>query len=398
MDKISITEAISKVSDFIVNGSILYDKKNVNLRHISKANIEIKECNGTIYVKVYNLECNPYPWFLINRGLLVHNSQGQLTESANKFLNEAEKWGLKVYCVHDADCYGIQMQLLYGLASKNNCYMPSEFYPQNTESLGFFPSIAQILGLPPETVGEEIRLENYLNTLLQEKPEFQEELNILMKEKKKWEFQALNAIDEKAPQIYIIEGLRAKGDEIKHVPEGEELKQQVIREAQNRINQVIENGIYAAVNKALEEAKEEVEGSIRDSIKDKIEQFTQLTRERIESLEKVPAINFREAVKKELVNNPSQYWEDALRRVINASFNLEFNIDTEVDILTDVKKVETTQDIKVSLPLTQESFTKNDIVAAIEEKIIRKDKERDKIVNPIRDAFEQVFGKPDLTW
>ena len=60
--------------------------------------------------------------------------------------------------------------------------------------------------------------------------------------------------------------------------------------------------------------------------------------------------------------------------------------------------METTQDIKVTPPPTQESFTKDDIVAAIEEKIIRKDKERDKIVNPIRNAFEQVFGKPDLTW
>lgn len=327
-------------------------------------------------------------------------SQGQLSESANKFLRQAEDWGLQIYCVHDSDVFGLMMQLLYGIASKSNCFMPSEFYAQNVKSLGFFPSIANLLKLPPEkiTSENEIRLFHNLDQMAEEHPELKPEIAILQKRKEKWEFQALNAIHEKAPQIYLVEGLRAKNDEIKHVPEKDTVKQAVIHEVNSGLNMLVSDAIDSATNKALEDIRQEVEQNIRSALANKITEFEAEMADTIKQLESTPANNFREGIKAELVEDPAIYWNQAVRRLAAKTVKAHFNAEANVIAAVEVNNVNADSNITLDTPATRQELTKNDIVASIESKILRRQADRDKVVKPIRGAFEKVFGKPSQEW
>ncbi len=329
-------------------------------------------------------------------------SQGQLSEAANKFLRQCEEWGLQVYSIHDADPFGAQMSLLYGLASKNNCYMADEFFPKGVKSLGFFPSIAKLLNLPPEKIDKDsadFRIFDNLNQIVQEKPEMQPEVEAMMTSMRKWEFQALNAIDERAPQIYIIEGLRAKGDEIKYVPDGENLKNRVIGEAKDSVEPTIEVAVNRAVNRALEVVKDEIETSIREAMVNDIEAFRKAAQGVIAELESAPANDYRESVKKELVKNPADYWDTAIGRIANRSFHYDLNIEAEVEVVASVDSVKSDKVTEAMPPETPDmELTKDDIVASIERRIIGQAPKRDKVVEPIRKAFETVFGEPEQEW
>jgi len=333
---------------------------------------------------------------------MFSTSQGQLTEAANKFLREAENWGLQIYSIHDADPFGIQMTLLYGLASKSNCYMSDEFFPKEVKSLGFFPSIANQLKLPPEKIEKDSgdhKLFNYLEQITVEKPDITPEVEIVIRTFKKWEFQALNAIDEKAPQIYIVESLRVKGDEIKHVPDGDIIKKQALQVVKDQAESVKEQAIRRAINQALEEVREQIETEIRASIADKVSEFDLQVQDMLDTIGKVDPKTFREAVKAELVNNPADYWDTAAVRVANRSSDLQFEVDADVEVVAEVKEVTTTSVAKATPPAKPETeLVIDDIVAAIEKRIIRQAPNRVKVVDPIRKAFETVFGEPDQTW
>ena len=333
---------------------------------------------------------------------IFSTAQGQLTEAANKFLREAENWGLQIYSIHDADPFGIQMNLLYGIASKNNCYMPDEFYAKGTISLGFFPSIARLLKLPPENIdidSGDYKIFNYLTQVAKDRADWAPEVSTITKTMQKWEFQALNAISEKAPHIYIIEGLRARGDEIKYVPDGDTLRQVAIDEAKKEIRNTVENEVSRTTEQALEEVRSEIEQKIRDSLEDQIAEFNRKAEEVITELVNTDSDNFREAVKQELVNNPADYWNNAISRVARRAFEISFDVTADVEVVANVEEVRADMTAKASPPTKPDKIlSKDDIVSAIEKRVIRQAPERDKVVNPMRNAFEQVFGEPDQRW
>ena len=333
---------------------------------------------------------------------IFSTAQGQLTEAANKFLREAENQGLQIYSVHDADPFGIQMSLLYGIASKNNCYMADVFYPKKTVSLGFFPSIAKLLNLPPEKIeidSGDHSLFGYLTQVASERTDWASEVDTITKTMNKWEFQALNAIDEKAPQIYLVEGLRARDDEIKHVPDGDQLKERVLGGIRADIQSKVENAIRNATDRALDTVRQEIEDSIREALTNKIAEFNSRAEEMLAQVAKIPGYNFREAVKQELVNNPADYWDTGISRVGRQSYKLEFAVDATVEVIADVNEVTANIVATPSSPKKpKQELTKDDIVASIEKRIVRQIPEREHIVTPMREAFEQVFGKPDQRW
>ena len=332
---------------------------------------------------------------------IFSTSQGQLSESANKFLRQCEDWGLQVYSIHDADPFGIQMNLMYGMSSKASAYMSDGFYPKRAITLGFYPSIARLLKLPPEKItpgSTEHGLFSNLNQLSANKPDLESEVKTMMGTLCKWEFQALNAIDEKAPQIYIIEGLRANGDKIKFVPDGETIKKQVLEDARNEAENIKERAISRAITAALETTRDKIEAEIRESCKGILEEFDLQVEEVIGKLDTVDPDTYRESVKAELVSSPSDYWDSAANRISHRSFNFEVDIQTDIQVDTKVNSINPQIATKAIPPEIKDRLYLDDIVNSIESKVMKRMADRTRVVDPIRKSFEEVFGEPDQEW
>jgi len=330
---------------------------------------------------------------------IFSTSQGYLVESANKFLADCENRGMNLYCLHDADPHGIQMQLMYGMASKSNAYMPSEFYPRKVTLLGLFPRVAKKLGLPAEDVGAtHKRIAQNLLKLVKERPEMKVELNEILSTWKQWEFQALNGLDSSAPAIYMIEALRAVNDEIKYVPKPTLIKQLIVRNIENEVNSYVEKQIHDfAVDFLMSEILEGFKQNIRDYIGKDINEMKEQAKIELQKLYNMKDEDLREAVKKKLVQRPTRYWKDAIKTVVNDVLKQKFDLINEVIEyeIPVVKSLEVKKKIQIQKPdVPPVPLTKDDIVDAIEDRITKKKGLRKKI----RDAVESILGKPNLQW
>lgn len=332
---------------------------------------------------------------------IFSTSQGYATEAASKFLRDSEERGIQTYCIHDADPHGLQMQMMYGVSSKNNCYMTDRFYPHNVIYLGLVPVVARAINLPPETVSDNDRkiLPN-LRQLLKEKGEFLNDVDIIDKHNQKWEYQALNAMHERAPQIYMVESLRARNDEIKYVPPATEIKKTINKsittDVQNfteeKINNLADNFYHKNIKPQLvEQLKEKLEADISD--------FNDMMIEELPKLDDISDSEIREAIKLKLIDNPRQFWNNAQYQVASSMLYQKFDIDADIEFNTSVKTVKTTKELEIKNPKIADHYlTKTDIVNAIERRIITTGPARDKVVNPMRNALEQSFGKPNEEW
>lgn len=373
-------EILKKVKSFISNGSRIIEINAINGRQLSRL-IQGKQSkrdeNGKLWVKVYNFECSPYNSYLVEN-LHVHNCQ---------------------------------MQMMYGMSSKSSCYMPSSFYPlpNTAKLLGLFPRVAQELGLPAEDCSETSRkIIPNLRKLSDEHPEMIEEVDIIDNENKQWEFQALNGMGGSAPEIYLIESLRAKNDEIKHVPTEDNVKIQIINGIKNRRDNYIE--FY--LNRFLDDwfnrsggLKDELKGKLREILKPQIDQFNEDSTRDIAQLENVEAEDFRETVKQHLVDNPKQYWSNVASHMVYSSsfsgglpnFKFEITAEPQVTVTLGDTKVEVDGTIEMPEPPV-EPLTKNDIVDSIETQMVPDESTRTELREKIRQALETILGEPELEW
>lgn len=334
---------------------------------------------------------------------MYSTSQGYLVEAANKFLADCQKTGLNVYVVHDADPHGLQMQLMYGMASKSNAYMPSSFYPlpRSAVLLGLFPRVANELELPAEGVGETHRkIIPNLRKICEEHPEMAPDVDIIDAKNEQWEFQALNGLSPYAPTVYLIESLRTKGDEIKYVPSDcktpitDAIKKQLDNYAERKVEDFVqswfdkENGLKA-----------QIVARIKELLKPEIESFNQKKAEEIAEAESIDPEDYREAVKLELVDDPKRYWNQAAASVVYDMINRKFEIEATpvVDLKLEQAHVETEMEIEAP-NVPEQPLTKNDIVASIEKRLVPRAEKRDPLVKKIRNALEKIFGEPDLEW
>lgn len=353
-----------------------------------------------------SLTSNNFPKYI---EAVFSTSQGQLTEAANKFLRQCEDRGMELYSVHDGDPSGIQMQLLYGMATKNNCYMPSEFYPTLVKPLGFYPSIGGALGLPPEDVTDkEDKIFDNLIDLTEGKnrtfPQlrrfgFLDEINVIINERKKWEFQALNAIHELAPKIYLLEGLRVHEDEVKYVPEAESIKKDVISAARSASAEKANDAISAFARTLLERAVPTVVEALTEALKDELEIYRLEVERSLAKLEAVEATSYREFVKRQLVAKPERYAAQVIAAMgpslINATFipKAGFSFSYEIED-PESESVVTILPPRSDLP----PVTKTQLVDAIEKEVLTNGRTRERVVGLIRGALEDRFGIPDNTW
>jgi DNA topoisomerase VI subunit A len=340
---------------------------------------------------------------------LFSTSSGQLTEAATKFLRMAEDKGLDLYAVHDGDPSGIQMQLMYGMASKNNCYMPSEFYPQMVRPLGFYPSIGEQLGLPPEAVSDkEDKIFNNLIALVNEKqrmfPELRRyglgrEVRVIVEKRQKWEFQALNAIHESAPKIYLLEGLRVHNDEIKHVPDADSIKSSTYEAARTAAATEVDAQLTALAQRLYEKnIKQALIEELRRDLTPDIENYRAEVDEALSTLDDVPAENFREAVKAEIVANPAQYAADVVKRLGKRILSASFVPTATAKIEVSLSDVEADVTVIAYPPEDREPLTKTDLVNSIEQNVIKASSTRNRVVLRIRQALEQRFGAAQEEW
>lgn len=341
---------------------------------------------------------------------LFSTSQGQLTEAANKFLRECEDRGLSLYSVHDGDPSGIQMQLLYGMATKNNCYMPSEFYPKLVKPLGFYPSIGEALGLPPEEVTDkEDRIFDNLLDLVEGKqrtyPElrrfgFAQEVGVIIEERKKWEFQALNAIHESAPKIYLLEGLRIHGDEIKHVPPAQTIKDSAIASARQSANQEVDRSIASLADSLLESAVSQVVDALEAALSEQISQYNAQVSAALEQLSGIPASQYREFVKRQLVGHPEKYASQLISNLGATLLHATFTPKATLNLTYTMEDVSATSNIEAFQPGDPDGpyTTKTMLTDAIEKKIISNTRIRTRVVSLIRDALEARFGEANDQW
>ena len=330
---------------------------------------------------------------------IFSTSQGYLVESANKFLADCENRGMRLYCLHDADPHGIQMQLMYGMASKSNAYMPSEFYPREVTLLGLFPRVAKKLGLPAEDVGAtHKRIAQNLLKLVKERPEMKVELNEILSTWKQWEFQALNGLGSSAPAIYMVEALRAVNDEIKYVPEARKIKEVIVKKIEDDVRSYIEEKIRDfAVDFLMSKILNEFEQNIKDYLRKDIDEMEEKAKIELQKLYEMSDDDLREAVKKKLVQRPTRYWTDAVRTVVNDILEQKFDLINEIIEYTipTVKSLEVKKKIQIQKPdVPVKPLTKDDIVNAIEDRITKKMALRKKI----RDAVESILGKPNSQW
>jgi len=332
---------------------------------------------------------------------IFSTSQGYLVEAANKFLADCEKRGMKIHALHDADPHGMQMQLMYGKASKSNAYMPTSFYPVNVTLLGLFPRIARELGLPAEDVGPtHKKITQNLLKLCQGDPAMKMEIEEIMRTWQQWEFQALNGLDSRAPAIYMVEALRAVEDEIKHVPDAERIKETINEEVGNDVEQLVEDEIDTyARNWLIETLLEGFKDELREWLSEDIENMKAQAEEQLEKLRGMNPEDLREAVKKKLVDNPKRYWTDGIRLVISDVLKQHFTIDENPSIRFGAPEISaidgTDYNVEISDPeMPEEPLTKDDIVDAIQDRVSKKTALRQKI----RQAIEAIMGVPDQAW
>jgi len=336
---------------------------------------------------------------------MYSTSQGYPVESANKYLADCQKRGLKVYVCHDSDPHGQQMILMYGMASKNNAYMPSSFYPlpNSVIPLGLFPRVALGLGLPPEDIGETHKaiIPNLLR-IVEEHPDMKEDIQVFVEQNKQWEFQALNGLSPNAPPIYLVEALRVKGDEIKHVPDANEVKRTVVDDVKGDLQYFVEGQLDRFVTRWFEAEhglKEQIINKLKELLKKDIDEFNAQAQEEIAKLELKWENDFREAVKLELVKDPKRYWDDAARSIVNDILERKFDIEAEPKVTLELGEAKVEKEVTVTEPEVPESpLTKDDIVQSIEKKMVGRAEQRDKLVAKIRETLEKIFGIPDLTW
>lgn len=331
---------------------------------------------------------------------MFSTSQGYLVEAANKLLADMERRGLRIYAVHDGDPHGLQMQLMYGLASKSNAYMPTAFYPQKVNILGFYPRVGKALNLPAEEVGEEHkRIIPNLEKIIEEHPAFKPDLDII-KEGSQWEFQALNAIDEVAAQIYLVEALRVKGDEIKYVPSAEKIKEEMLENIREifsgfidrKIEQFVDNWFSAKLRSRLITR-------LKELLAEDISEWNEKASQEYEKLEDMDAEDLREAIKLGLCRDPTKYWDNVFSSVRNSMVHTSFDILAEPEIEVVLKEAKVDKEVEVDAPeLPDKPLTKDNIVESIEKRIIGRAEKRGKIVGRIRAALELLFGKPEQRW
>ena len=328
---------------------------------------------------------------------IFSTSQGYLVEAANKFLADSERRGMQVYCIHDADPHGMQMALMYGLASKNSAYMPTEFYPRKVKWLGLFPSVADKLGLPPEPIGDTHKkiLPN-LQKIVQEHPQFKQEVETLIRRLEQWEFQALSGLSQYASPIYLIEALRVMGDEIKYVPEAEAVKDEILDRVLREVYEFVEMEIKRYAREYLEKnVLPELIKQLREKLASEIQEMEQLADREINRIKNVSPVSFREAVKFKLVQRPTRYWTDAVRVIVSEILSQKFDIDADINVSVNVRRASADTELTIfDLTVPTKPLTKDDIVEAIEARIYR-DK---RLAMKIRQALESVFGKPNITW
>lgn len=340
---------------------------------------------------------------------IFSTSQGQLTEAATKFMRQAEDLGLDLYAIHDGDPSGVQMQLMHGAASKNNCYMPTEFYPRWVKPLGFYPSVGLLLDLPPEAVTDtEDKIFNNLIQLCNERQKMVPQLrryrlggdvNVLVQQRKKWEFQALNAIHESAPKIYILEGLRVHKDEIKHVPDGDSIKEAVVQTAKLNAEKEVESKLQALAQQLYDTTiKKSLVETLRTALGPKIQEFDDRVDELIQQLMENDSENFREQVKWEIYHSPELYSIQVIRKMGNSILNAGFHPSAGLKATLEVTTINASMNVTASIPPARFPLTKTDLVTAIEERIIKNQRTRVEVVSKLRAALEERFGEADETW
>lgn len=326
-------------------------------------------------------------------------SAGYSVEAATKLHADMEKRGLPLWILGDADPHGLTMQCMYGRASKSNAYMPDSFYPKRCTLLGLFPRVAEELGLPAEKVTPEHQkiLPNLRKLAEETRPEILGDVEIFEKKQRKWEWQALSAQDQYAPSIYLIESLYAKNDEIKFVPNAEKIKEQITNEIKDSIEQYIENQIDAYARKWLmENLKPKLVEQITDDLKGDIEAFNKEADEQLEVLKKMDPEDLREAIKLKLVNNPKQYWTNAIWKVIDDVLSKKFTVvaDVKGDVDTEGTARADTQ-VTISQPeVPEQPLKKIDIITAIEKRVTGKNM----LIQKIRSAVQKVVGIPNEKW
>ncbi len=348
---------------------------------------------------------------------MYSTSQGYLVEAANKFLADRQNEGLNVYVVHDADPHGIQMQLMYGMSSKASCYMPSNFYPRpnSVVILGLFPRVAQKLGLPAESISETSRqIFPNLYKIVEEHKAMKPEVQIMYDENQQWEFQALSGLSPEAPLIYLVEALRAKGDEIKYVPEPSEVKDLIVGEVKEDLDGYIESELMSFVEDWFQKEgglKEQIMNELKTLLEADINEWTDEARSQIESFEGENAAKFREAVKLELVANPKRYWRDAALSVVRKSLDMKFAIEAEPQVRLELGEAAVQKHVEVKpLQTAEKELGKDDIVESIEREMTRNiareagksfgavEKQLSRVISKIRSALEDVFGAPNQEW
>ena len=279
--------------------------------------------------------------------------------------------------------------------------MTDRFYPHNVTYLGLVPSVAQALGLPPEDVSENDRkIIPNLRVLLQEKGEFINDVDIIDNLNQKWEYQALNALNERAPQIYLVEALRARNNEIKYVPDAGQLKETITESIREDAVSLVEQQISEFADRFYEtNIKPKLIEQLKEKLTDDIDEFNSLMEQELPKLDDIPDTDIRESVKLKLVENPRQFWHSAQRQVARDMLEQKFDIVAKIKWETSVQEANAGKELVISDPNTPDSpLTKTDIVDSIQRRIITTKPVRDKVVNPIRKALEQVFGEPNEEW
>lgn len=333
---------------------------------------------------------------------IFSTSQGYLTDAASKFLRMMEERDLQIYTMHDADAHGLQMQLMYEISSKNSAYMPSEFYPKNTVNIGLFPRVAKSLGLPAEYVDEKFTaIFDNMRKLFDQRMDkgLDEDLSIIMEDREQWEIQALNRFGESAPQIYVVEALRASNDEIKHVPLANEIKDTI----ENTVGQeldVVDDAIEKAIADATRGLLDLLHQQVRQRLAPQIGNFSRQADAAKIEIGAMSAADLREAVKAKLVANPEQYWHQAAGKVTHDILrNADFEVKLKVNGKLLIAELGASSAVTVQNPKVPDTpLTRTNITDGIERKIIPRKIERRRVVSAMRTALEQALGAPDEAW
>lgn len=326
-------------------------------------------------------------------------SQGYNVEAATKMHADMEKRGLRLFVLGDADPHGMSIQLMYGRASKSNAYMPDSFYPKTARLLGMFPRIAKELQLPPEHVADiHMRVVPNLRKIMSEtNPAMLADADVFENERKQWEWQSLNGLGTEAPALYLVEALYAKGDEIKFVPEAEQMKQAMIGVIKEDLESYVNEKVESYARKWLNENlfPDLVNQLKTKFFKDKIDAFNEAAAKEIDKLNQLNAGDFREAVKLKLVKNPKQYYGDAARKVIDEITNKQFDIDAQIVADIDVEDAKVEQSVSIAdMETPDQPLEKHDIIEAIEKRLTGKSK----LIQKLRDAIQKVIGVPSEDW